>query len=136
MQAFVEPFVILLILIINAIVGVWQEHNAENALEALKELQSTAAKVYRDGVLNPDLPASELVPGDLVEVNVGDKVPADMRITTLKTTSVRTDEVRARARVARRVLFAVLPPLPLGWLALARGGGGRRCLVGSPGTAR
>ncbi|KAL1521948.1 hypothetical protein AB1Y20_021595 [Prymnesium parvum] len=91
-SAFIEPFVILLILILNAIVGVWQEHNAENALEALKELQSCHAKVYRDGVLNPELPAAELVPGDLVEVSVGDKVPADMRLTKLKTTSVRTDE--------------------------------------------
>jgi len=91
-EAFVEPFVILLILVLNAVVGVWQEHNAENALEALKELQSCNAKVYRDGELNPELPASELVPGDLVEVNVGDKVPADMRIIKLKTTSVRTDE--------------------------------------------
>ena len=92
MQAFVEPFVILLILIINAVVGVWQEHNAENALEALKELQNCCAHVIRDGELVPDLPASELVPGDIVEVNVGDKIPADIRVLRLKTTTVRTDE--------------------------------------------
>ena len=91
-QAMVEPFVILLILIINAIVGVWQEHNAENALEALKNLQNCAAQVIRNGVLNPDLPASELVPGDIVRVRVGDKVPADIRLVKLDTTSVRTDE--------------------------------------------
>ena len=91
-QAMVEPFVILLILIINAIVGVWQEHNAENALEALKNLQNCAAQVIRNGVLNPDLPASELVPGDIVRVRVGDKVPADVRLVKLDTTSVRTDE--------------------------------------------
>ena len=91
-QAMVEPFVILLILIINAIVGVWQEHNAENALEALKNLQNCAAQVIRNGTLNPDLPASELVPGDIVRVRVGDKVPADIRLVKLDTTSVRTDE--------------------------------------------
>ena len=91
-QAMVEPFVILLILIINAIVGVWQEHNAESALEALKELQTCTAQVVREGVLVPDLPASELVPGDVVELQVGDKVPADMRVLRLKTTSLRTDE--------------------------------------------
>ena len=91
-QAMVEPFVILLILIINAVVGVWQEHNAENALEALKNLQNCAAQVRRNGVLNPDLPAAELVPGDIVRVRVGDKVPADVRLVELETTSVRTDE--------------------------------------------
>ena len=100
-SAFVEPFVILLILIINAVVGVWQEHNAENALEALKELQSCHAKVYRDGKLDPEVPAADLVPGDLVEMSVGDKVPADIRIIKLKTTSVRTDEVRASRREQR-----------------------------------
>ena len=59
-EAFVEPFVILLILIINAVVGVWQEHNAENALEALKQLQECNAKCYRNGELNPSVPAAEL----------------------------------------------------------------------------
>mmetsp|Transcript_3788 Transcript_3788/g.11224 ORF Transcript_3788/g.11224 Transcript_3788/m.11224 type:complete len:1060 (+) Transcript_3788:133-3312(+) len=92
MQAFVEPFVILLILVLNAIVGVWQEHNAENALEALKQLQNCTAQVVRDGALAPEVPAADLVPGDIVHVNVGDKVPADVRVVELKTTSLRTDE--------------------------------------------
>ena len=116
-EAFVEPFVILLILVINAVVGVWQEHNAESALEALKQMQSATAKCIRGGELVPDLPAEELVPGDIVEIGVGDKVPADVasggatalsrshtrplhstqvpadvRILRLKTTTVRTDE--------------------------------------------
>jgi len=89
---FVEPFVILLILVLNAIVGVWQEHNAENALEALKQLQSCTAKCMRDGGLVPDVPAADLVPGDVVEINVGDKVPADVRVVRLRTTTVKTDE--------------------------------------------
>mmetsp|Transcript_9814 Transcript_9814/g.26681 ORF Transcript_9814/g.26681 Transcript_9814/m.26681 type:complete len:1042 (-) Transcript_9814:320-3445(-) len=90
--AFVEPFVILLILVINAVVGVWQESNAESALEALKELQSATATVVRNGELLPSLSASDLVPGDVVHVRVGDKVPADCRVLKLKTTTIRCDE--------------------------------------------
>lgn len=90
--AYVEPLVILFILILNAIVGVWQESNAERALEALKEMQSEHAKVFRDGVYISDLPARELVPGDIVELRVGDKVPADMRVVKMKTSTVRVEQ--------------------------------------------
>ncbi|XP_010937744.2 calcium-transporting ATPase 4, endoplasmic reticulum-type [Elaeis guineensis] len=107
--AFVEPLVIFLILIINAIVGVWQENNAEKALEALKEIQSEHAMVRRDGDLIPNLLAKELVPGDIVELRVGDKVPADMRILYLISSTLRveqgslTGESAAVNKTSRRV---------------------------------
>eukprot|EP01062_Namystynia_karyoxenos_P009579 TRINITY_DN1338_c0_g2_i1.p1 TRINITY_DN1338_c0_g2~~TRINITY_DN1338_c0_g2_i1.p1 ORF type:complete len:1048 (+),score=377.64 TRINITY_DN1338_c0_g2_i1:137-3280(+) len=91
-SAFVEPLVILLILFINAFVGVWQESNAEKALEALKELASATAKVMRNGTLISDLPARELVPGDIVHMAVGDRVPADMRVIEMRTATVRTEQ--------------------------------------------
>ncbi|WIA22962.1 hypothetical protein OEZ86_009888 [Tetradesmus obliquus] len=91
-RAYIEPLVILLILVLNAIVGVWQESNAEKALEALKELQSEHAKVLRDGKLIPDLPARELVPGDVVELAAGDKVPADIRLVVCKTATLRAEQ--------------------------------------------
>ena len=50
-RAYIEPAVILTILILNAVVGVWQESNAEAALEALKEMQSETAATLRDGAL-------------------------------------------------------------------------------------
>ncbi|OIV92126.1 hypothetical protein TanjilG_18698 [Lupinus angustifolius] len=90
--AFVEPLVIFLILIVNAIVGVWQESNAEKALEALKEIQSEHATVIRDNQKIPDLLAKELVPGDIVELKVGDKVPADMRVVQLISSTLRLEQ--------------------------------------------
>ena len=92
LRAFVEPAVILLILILNAIVGVWQESNAENALEALKEMQSDTAKTVRNGKLVSDLSARELVPGDIVELRAGDRVPADMRVVTMNTATLMTEQ--------------------------------------------
>mmetsp|Transcript_18732 Transcript_18732/g.33594 ORF Transcript_18732/g.33594 Transcript_18732/m.33594 type:complete len:1048 (+) Transcript_18732:149-3292(+) len=89
--AYIEPIVILVILILNAIVGVWQEANAEAALEALKELQSETARVLRNGKMTT-INSRELVPGDIIEVKVGDRVPADTRVMELKTTSLRIDQ--------------------------------------------
>ena len=88
---YVEPIVILLILIANAIVGVWQETNAEAALEALKELQPEHARALRNGNWKIVL-SREVVPGDIIEIAVGDKVPADTRILKLLTPSLRVNQ--------------------------------------------
>jgi H+-transporting ATPase len=78
-QHWMDFFIILLLLCSNAVVGFWEEHQAGNAIAALKAKLATNAKVKRDGKWeNPK--ASELVPGDVIRLRLGDIVPADARL--------------------------------------------------------
>ena len=78
-QHWLDFFIILLLLCSNAVVGFWEEHQAGNAIAALKAKLAINAKVKRDGKWeNPK--ASDLVPGDVVRLRLGDIVPADARL--------------------------------------------------------
>ncbi|EJU05708.1 calcium-transporting ATPase [Dacryopinax primogenitus] len=88
---FVEPLVILLILVANATVGVVQETQAESAISALSAYSPDEAKVLRGGEVRK-VRATELVPGDIVSIHVGDKVPADCRILDISSSSFRIDQ--------------------------------------------
>ncbi|MFN8464411.1 MAG: cation-translocating P-type ATPase [Caldilineaceae bacterium] len=85
----VEAGAILLIVVLNAVLGVVQESRAEQALAALKKMASPEARVLRDGV-HRAVPASELVPGDLVLLEAGNFVPADLRL--LEAVNLRIEE--------------------------------------------
>ncbi|HJL05115.1 MAG TPA: HAD-IC family P-type ATPase [Polyangiaceae bacterium LLY-WYZ-15_(1-7)] len=74
-----DTFAITLIVLLNALLGFWQERRAEAALDALGAMVGTAARVVRGGATQ-DVAARELVPGDLVELEAGDEVPADLRL--------------------------------------------------------
>ncbi|TQE10794.1 hypothetical protein C1H46_003697 [Malus baccata] len=91
LTAFLEPSVILMILAANAAVGVITETNAEKALEELRAYQADIATVLRNGCFSI-LPATELVPGDVVEVAVGGKIPADMRMIEMLSNQLRVDQ--------------------------------------------
>lgn len=91
LTAFLEPSVILMILAANAAVGVITETNAEKALEELRAYQADVATVLRNGCFSI-LPATDLVPGDIVEVSVGCKIPADMRMIEMLTDQLRVDQ--------------------------------------------
>lgn len=71
--------VIAVIILLNAALGTFQEYRAERAIDALKKLTSLKAKVLRDGDVR-EIPAEEVVPGDIVLLETGDKVPADARL--------------------------------------------------------
>ena len=84
-----DTAILLFIIVLNAAVGVVQQYRADGAVEKLKKLSTSNAKVVRDGRVRV-VPASELVPGDIIEFEEGDKVPADCRI--LSAEGVRCDE--------------------------------------------
>ena len=85
----IEPFLILAIVLINAIMGVVQENKAEKALDALKNMSAPHARVIRDGV-EKIIMSSELVPGDIIKLEAGDFVPADARL--IKSVNLKSEE--------------------------------------------
>lgn len=81
MGEWADTAAILAIVLVNGVIGFLQEEKAGRALAALQEMSSPMAKVLRDGTLQ-SVPASELVPGDRIELEAGDNVPADARLLT------------------------------------------------------
>ncbi len=75
----IDFFLISIILVFNGVLGFIQEYKAEKALEALKQMTTPRAKVIRNGRIS-EIPATELVPGDVVVLEEGDVVPADIRL--------------------------------------------------------
>lgn len=88
-ENFTEVFIILLVVLLNAILGVVQESKAEAAIEALQTMTAATCKVMRDGK-QVSLHSDELVPGDIVILEAGDAVPADGRI--LESASMKIEE--------------------------------------------
>ncbi|MCC8128906.1 MAG: cation-translocating P-type ATPase [Clostridiales bacterium] len=88
-QEFFEPALILLIVIVNAVIGVMQESQAEKALDALKNMSAPHARVIRDGA-EQVIEAAQLVPGDIIRLEAGDFVPADSRL--LHSVSLKSEE--------------------------------------------
>ncbi len=88
-QHWPDFFIILVLLLANAVVGFWEEHQADNAIEALKARLAIEARVRRDGTW-VTAPARELVPGDVIRVRLGDIIPADARL--LEGDSIEVDQ--------------------------------------------
>lgn len=88
-EGFTDVIIILAVVIVNAVLGVYQEGKAEKAIEALQEMTASTSKVIRDGK-QIVVKSSELVPGDIVVLEAGDAVPADGRI--LESASLKIEE--------------------------------------------
>lgn len=88
-KEFFEPVLILLIVILNAVMGVMQESKAEKALNALKNMSAPHARVIRDGK-EAVIDAALLVPGDIIKLEAGDFIPADARL--LESVSLKSEE--------------------------------------------
>jgi len=115
-----EATAILAILLLNGVLGFVQEYRAEEALEALKQLSAPIATVIRDGV-ERDIPAEELVPGDLVLLEAGDKVPADGRLVEAAALRITESALTGESSPSRKDAACVLElDAPLG---------DRRCMV-------
>ncbi|MFX0071394.1 MAG: cation-translocating P-type ATPase, partial [Candidatus Hermodarchaeota archaeon] len=86
---FLDALIIFIILVVNAILGFYQEYKAEQALESLKKMAPHNAKVKRNGIVQ-EIDVKYIVPGDILQLDEGDKVPADARLT--KAFSLYIDE--------------------------------------------
>lgn len=88
-EGLTDALIILAVVVLNAAFGVYQEGQAEAAIEALKDMSSQVARVSRDGHV-VEIDSRELVPGDIVMLEAGDVVPADMRL--LEVASLKIEE--------------------------------------------
>ncbi|MDF7639330.1 calcium-translocating P-type ATPase, PMCA-type [Lactobacillus sp. ESL0791] len=84
-----DAAIIMIVVILNAVLGVFQETRSEEAISALKKMATPSARVRRNGVIS-EIPSTALVPGDVVLLEAGDVVPADMRL--VKSESLKIEE--------------------------------------------
>ena len=108
-ESLADTFIILLVVIINACLGVYQENKAEAAIEALQQIAAATAKVLRGGH-QKTIPAEELVPGDIVVLEAGDCVPADARIVECASLKVEEAALTGESTDVEKQLEAIEVP--------------------------
>lgn len=108
----VDASVIVLVVLVNALVGVLQEGKAEQAMNALRDMLSPHARVIRDGV-QQEIDVVDLVPGDIVLLEAGDRVPADIRLTRAR--ALRIDEALLTGESVVAEKNQTPPPTMLLW---------------------
>ena len=110
----VDALAILAIVVLNGVIGFVQEQRAEQAMSALRKLSAPSAKVVRDGT-HQTVPAGTLVPGDIIQVEAGDNIPADARLVQSFSLSVQEAALTGESVPGEKDADVVLAPdTPLG----------------------
>ena len=125
---FADVFIIMFVVVLNSVLGVVQEYQAENALAALQEMSAAQSKVIRDG-RQITVPSAELVPGDIVVLEAGDAVPADCRI--IESASMKIEESALTGESVPSEKIAKVLGLPSGQDDVPLGDRKNMCYMGS-----
>jgi Ca2+-transporting ATPase len=112
LEFFLDGAVLLATILLMAIIGFFQEWKAERAMEALKSLAAPRTKVMRDGVLQVE-PAHALVPGDLIWLEMGDRVPADGRLIEAKNLKIDESTLSGESLFSEKQTAPLPAVLPL-----------------------
>ncbi|MDZ4755500.1 MAG: cation-translocating P-type ATPase, partial [Phycisphaerae bacterium] len=107
----IDAAVIAAIVVINAIIGAWQEHRAERSIAALRGMTAPKARVVRGGVVIV-VPAPQVVPGDILVLEAGDLVAADARLVESASLAAIEKSLTGESEPAEKFARAVAPPLP------------------------
>ena len=108
------PLVVLVVVVFNAVIGFVQENRAEKSLDALKKMLVIQTRARRDGQL-VNLPAGELLPGDVVMVEAGDRIPADGRLLFANSLEIEEAALTGESQPATKLVDAIdRPEVPLG----------------------
>jgi len=112
---YVDSVIILLVVILNAVIGVIQEYRAEKAVEATSQMANPRAIVKRDGEVK-ELKSEEIVPGDIIELDVGRYIPADLRLLESANLQIEKSALIGESIPAEKDILAVHedPKTPIG----------------------
>ena len=116
-ESFADVFIILFVVIINAVLGVYQESKAEKAIDALQKMTAATSKVLRGGEIS-HVKSADMVPGDVVLLEAGDAVPADCRIIESASLKIEEAALTGESVPAGKIMEKLLPSdgkdVPLG----------------------
>lgn len=107
------PIVVMTVVLINAIIGFVQENKAEASLNALKKMLASSARIRRNGALE-NVPTEQIVPGDIVLIEAGDRVPADGRLLTAVNLEIEEASLTGESQASTKSLDAVSVDAPIG----------------------